>query len=118
MHAGEIVSHPDQVRRETTTEDLAALRRALESVLPALSRCAVIESDVCLFTNTPDHDFVIDHFPGKPQVLVSSACSGHGFKFASAIGEVQADLVSGLPARYDLAPFRITRLTGTGTAGR
>ena len=112
MHSGEIVASADDVRRETTEEDLAALRKALESVLPALGRSAVIESDVCLFTNTPDHDFVIDFFPGLPQVLVSSACSGHGFKFASSVGELQADLVSGISPRFDLSPFRIARLTG------
>jgi sarcosine oxidase len=110
MHSGEIVSHADDVRRETTEDDLAALRQALGSVLPGLSRSPVIESDVCLFTNTSDHDFVIDFVPGFPQVLISSACSGHGFKFASAIGELQADLMMDLPPRYDLSPFRIDRL--------
>ena len=113
MHSGEIVSHADHVRRETTEDDLAALRQALGSVLPDLGRSRVIESDVCLFTNTPDHDFVIDFVPGSPRVLISSACSGHGFKFASAIGELQADLMMDLPPRYDLSPFRIERLKTT-----
>jgi sarcosine oxidase len=114
MHSGEIVSHADEVQREITKNDLDALRSALQSVLPGLSQSAVIETDVCLFTNTPDHDFVIDFVPGFPQVLVSSACSGHGFKFASAIGELQADLVMDLPPRYDLSPFRMTRLAAAG----
>jgi sarcosine oxidase len=114
MHSGEIVSHADDVRRKTTEHDLAALRQALQSVLPGLSQSAVVETDVCLFTNTPDHDFVIDFVPGFPQVLVSSACSGHGFKFASAIGELQADLVMDLPPRYDISPFRMARLARTG----
>jgi sarcosine oxidase len=47
---------------------------------------------VCLYTNTPDYDFLIDRHPIHPQVLIASPCSGHGFKFASAIGEVLADL--------------------------
>jgi len=42
-------------------------------------------------------------------VIVSSACSGHGFKFASAIGEIQADLVMGVPPRFDLNAFSATR---------
>ena len=64
---------------------------------------------MCLFTNTPDHDFIIDFHPQHPQVLVSSPCSGHGFKFASAIGELQADLITSGRTAFDLSPFRIDR---------
>ena len=67
------------------------------------------ESGVCLFTNTPDEHFVVDFHPAHPQVLVSSACSGHGFKFASAIGELQADLLTDATPRFDPSPFRIGR---------
>ena len=82
---------------------------AISPVLPSLARSPVRERDVCLFTNTPDHDFVIDFHPQHPEVLISSACSGHGFKFASVVGEIQADLVTtGHPA-FDLTPFRISR---------
>jgi sarcosine oxidase len=42
-------------------------------------------------------------------VLISSPCSGHGFKFASAIGEVQADLLITGQSSFDLTPFRIDR---------
>ncbi|MDQ3082735.1 MAG: N-methyl-L-tryptophan oxidase, partial [Gemmatimonadota bacterium] len=58
---------------------------------------------------TPDRDFVIDFHPDHPRILVSSACSGHGFKFASVIGEIQADLVTTGGSRFDLSPFRIAR---------
>ncbi|HUQ98396.1 MAG TPA: hypothetical protein VM166_03015, partial [Gemmatimonadaceae bacterium] len=56
-----------------------------------------------------DHDFVIDFHPDHPQVLVSSPCSGHGFKFASAIGELQADLLTKGSTSFDLTPFSIRR---------
>jgi sarcosine oxidase len=42
-------------------------------------------------------------------VVVVSACSGHGFKFATAIGEIVVDLLTGSPSRYDLSLFRMTR---------
>ena len=74
-----------------------------------MSRASVRESDVCLFTNTPDHDFIIDFHPEHPNVLVYSACSGHGFKFASAVGEIQAGLVTGEGSAIDLEPFRLSR---------
>jgi glycine/D-amino acid oxidase-like deaminating enzyme len=46
---------------------------------------------VCMFTNTSDNHFVIDLHPDYPQVSFASPCSGHGFKFASVIGEIMAD---------------------------
>ena len=109
MHSGETVERADDVDREVGEGEIVALRDALAPVLPELSRASVRESDVCLFTNTPDHDFVIDFHPEHPNVLVSSACSGHGFKFASAVGEIQAGLVTGEGSAIDLEPFRLSR---------
>jgi sarcosine oxidase len=53
---------------------------------------------------------VIDRLPGDERVIVASPCSGHGFKFAPAIGEVLADLATGERPRFDLAPFALGRL--------
>jgi sarcosine oxidase len=109
MHSGEIVDSPAQVRRSVADEELEPLRAALRPVLPGLALAAVRERATCLFTNTPDHDFIIDWHPLHPNVLVSSPCSGHGFKFASAVGELQAQLLTDQPTRFDLSPFRIGR---------
>jgi sarcosine oxidase len=109
MHDGETVADPSEVRRTVSEGDVRPLRSALGPILPALAAARVRESDVCLFTNTPDHDFIIDFHPVFPQVLISSPCSGHGFKFASAIGEIQADLVTKGKTEFDLSPFRVAR---------
>jgi sarcosine oxidase len=109
MHRGELISAPDKVDRSVSAGDVGALCAALRPVLPDLADAPVQGSDVCLFTNTPDHDFVIDFHPRHPQVLISSPCSGHGFKFASAIGELQAALLIDGRSRFDLSPFRIDR---------
>lgn len=109
MHRGEMVSAPERVNRIVSDSEVDALRAALHPVLPDLSAAPVSGSDVCLFTNTPDHDFVIDFHPLHPQVLISSPCSGHGFKFASAIGELQAELLLDGRSRFDLTPFRVSR---------
>jgi sarcosine oxidase len=109
MHDGETFEHVDRVRRTIDEKEVTPLRNALRPVLPALAEAAVRESSVCIFTNTPDHDFIVDFHPDYPQVLISSACSGHGFKFASALGEVHADLLTTGRARFDLSPFRIDR---------
>jgi len=109
MHDGETVLDPDEVNRTVEESEVSALRAALRPILPTLSNARVRESDVCLFTNTPDHDFIIDFHPYCPQVLISSPCSGHGFKFASAIGEIQAELLTNGKTEFDLSPFRIDR---------
>jgi sarcosine oxidase len=112
MHDGEIVSGPDNVNRTVDGAEVNSLRAALKPILPALAEAPMLESDVCLFTNTPDHDFIIDFHPSLPQVLISSPCSGHGFKFSSAIGEIQADLLTTGKSAFDLSPFRIGRWAG------
>jgi sarcosine oxidase len=112
MHSGELASAPEKVDRVVTVSDEDALRAAIRPVLPGLSEAPARGSNVCLFTNTPDHDFIIDFHPRHPQVLISSPCSGHGFKFASAIGELQADLLIDGASRFDITPFRIDRFLG------
>ncbi|MDT7951443.1 MAG: N-methyl-L-tryptophan oxidase [Acetobacteraceae bacterium] len=49
----------------------------------------------CMFTNTPDEHFIVDHHPAHPNVVLASPCSDHGYKFCSVMGEIQADLASG-----------------------
>jgi len=112
MHAGETVRHPDKVNRTVGKSEVNPLRAALRPILPEIADSPVRESDVCLFANTPDHDFIIDFHPFFPQVLISSPCSGHGFKFASAIGELQADLLAKGKTDFDLSPFRLDRWIG------
>ena len=109
MHSGEIVDRPEAVRRDVSDDELESLRNALRPVLPRLAGAPVRERGTCIFTNTPDHDFIVDWHPQHSNVLISSPCSGHGFKFASAIGELQADMLTDRPLRFDLAPFRLGR---------
>ena len=66
-------------------------------------------STVCMYTNTPDDHFLIDQHPEAPRVLLASACSGHGFKFASILGELLADRFTDTPSALDLEPFRLDR---------
>jgi len=109
MHDGQAVSDPEKVDRRIKPAEIEALRAALRPILPGIAEAAVLDSSVCLFTNTSDHDFVIDFHPRHRNVLVSSPCSGHGFKFASAIGELQAELVLNGQTTFDLSPFAIGR---------
>ena len=67
------------------------------------------DAKVCPFTNTPDTHFVIDFHPSSPTCSSRVRCLGHGFKFASAIGELQADLLTDGRSRFDLSLFRLAR---------
>lgn len=109
MHGGERATSPSDIRRSASADEVVALRDALRPILPLIADAPIREAAICLFTNTPDHDFLIDRHPHHPQVIVSSPCSGHGFKFASAIGEAQAEMIVDGKSRLDLSPFRISR---------
>ncbi len=108
-HQGELTS-ADAVRRTVDADEIESVRRVLREFLPDANG-AWVTSTVCTYTNTPDFDFIIDVHPRHPrgQVLIVSACSGHGFKFAPAIGDILADLVIDGRTDVDLAPFRLPR---------
>jgi monomeric sarcosine oxidase len=81
------------------------LRERVRSALPTLDPQPV-SAETCLYTTTPDEDFVIDV---RGPLVVASPCSGHGFKFAPLVGETLACLASGRTPPVDIAPFRLDR---------
>lgn len=107
-HRGESVS-ADAVRREVSEQEVERARRYLARWMPAADG-GYVRSAVCLYTNAPDGDFIIDRHPAHPSVLLASPCAGIGFKFAPTIGEILADLVQGRKPSFDLAPFALSRL--------
>jgi sarcosine oxidase len=106
MHHAGAATTPDAVNRTVSPAENTAARELLEQVMPGAGG-EVAESRVCLYTNTPDHHFVIDW--ADDRVLVVSPCSGHGFKFAISIGEIVGTLVMGERSWLDLAPFSLKR---------
>ena len=94
----------DPEHRDRSIDPLA-LRRVLdyaERWLPGADASAPTAT-TCLYTTTPDHDFVVDR---DGPVTVLAGFSGHGFKFAPAIGELAADLVEGEPGARRFALHR------------
>lgn len=94
-------------------EDEAVLRTGVARYFPAANG-PTLSLKTCMFTNTPDEHFILDHYPGLPQVVLASPCSGHGFKFASALGEVLADLALDGRSDLDLEMFRLARFDPAG----
>jgi sarcosine oxidase len=108
-HHGGLTGDDAKACREATGVDIADLRGFAARHLPrANGRLA--SSAVCFYTNTPDQHFVIDRHPEHRNVIVVSACSGHGFKFATVVGEIVADLVQDVVPQFDLSMFRIERV--------
>jgi len=106
-HQDETVD-PDAYERTVSAADETLIRAALADHLPAANgrRLAAM---TCLYTVSPDGDFLIDRLPGCPQVIIVSPCSGHGFKFAPVIGEIVAELVTTGATRHDIGRFSLAR---------
>jgi sarcosine oxidase len=106
-HRDEAVE-PDSYDTRVSADDEAAIRAGIAEHLPAANG-VLLGASTCLYTMTPDGDFVIDRLPGAPQVVVVSPCSGHGFKFAPVIGEIAADLALDGATRHDISRFTLAR---------
>jgi sarcosine oxidase len=106
-HGGETTTI-DTVRRDVDHRDIDPIRAVLERHMPAAAG-RFLRARTCVYTNTPDRHFIIDRHPDHPAVMVVSPCSGHGFKYAAAIGESVAHLVADEPAPVDLSFFSVDR---------
>jgi sarcosine oxidase len=99
---------PREDDRTPSPRQVALIRECLERYLPdAAGEPLTLKG--CVYSVTPDEDFIIDTVPGVPQAVFASCCSGHGFKFASAIGEILADLSTSGRSAFDLTPFALDR---------
>ena len=107
-HHGGRLSSRDEVVRRVDADEAHRFRAFVEAYFPVLPD-GPVESSVCTYTNTPDGHFILDRHPAYADVFLVSACSGHGFKFAPAIGELIADTVTGREPRVDARFFRLGR---------
>ncbi|XP_075296125.1 peroxisomal sarcosine oxidase [Opisthocomus hoazin] len=91
--------------------NIALLSSFISSYLPRLEpRPAVMES--CLYTNTPDGDFILDRHPKFSNIIIGAGFSGHGFKLAPVVGKLLCELSLGEEPSHSTAPFAITRFPG------
>lgn len=94
LHYPGAVTDPHDVDRNINTDDTDPVVRFLHRYLP--NSCeSVTDTSTCLYSNSPDENFIIDNLPGmEDAVCVAGGFSGHGFKFVSVVGEILADLAS------------------------
>jgi sarcosine oxidase len=107
-HGGRTVD-PDAIDRAATAEDEQTVRDFLGRYMP-LANGRKLDARVCMYTNTPDENFVLGLDPRDPRVVIASPCSGHGFKFSNVIGVIAADLVVDESTPFDIDFLDPTRV--------
>ncbi|NXC27489.1 SOX oxidase, partial [Campylorhamphus procurvoides] len=101
----------DQAPSGASHPDIALLSNFINSYLPGLEpQPAVVET--CMYTNTPDEDFILDRHPKFSNIIIGAGFSGHGFKLAPVVGKLLCELSLGEEPSHDMAPFRISRFPG------
>jgi sarcosine oxidase len=104
FRAGGDPCDPETIDREVREEEIGFIRSYLEKHVSELAgRC--LDARACMYTNTPDLHFVISLHPELEQVAIACGFSGHGYKFASVVGEILADLATDGATRHPIDLF-------------
>ena len=98
-------------RYQPREDEIDNLRSVLQEYIPG-SAGTLLETTVCLYTNSPDGHFIIGPLPGHDHVTIACGFSGHGFKFASVIGEILADLATDGTTAHPIDFLRPDRFQG------
>jgi sarcosine oxidase len=102
-------TEPDGAQHPATPEEAVLMRRhVIGDRLPWLGPTP-LRTVSCLYTSTRASRFVIDRHPAHENVMIVSACSGHGFKHSPAVGEAVAKWIAGQSPGVDLRPFQYPR---------
>jgi len=90
-HGRGATTNPDTVNRTPTQADHNEVRNIAKQYIPKATG-PTLSTRICLYTNSPDGHFIIDKHPATGRAIIACGFSGHGFKFATVIGEALADL--------------------------
>ena len=107
---------PESFDFEPNERDEQILREFADRYFPTAAG-PTMTLKACMFTNSPDGHFIIGHHPSMEQVTFAAGFTGHGYKFASVIGEIMADLAQRGYTRHDISlfdPARFGRRAGLG----
>lgn len=105
---------PTNGKRIPSPEAIQQARDYLALRFPALKDAPLLESRVCQYENSPDHDFIVDRHPHADNAWLVGGGSGHGFKHGPALGEMVAKLV--LNNETPNSVFRLSRFSGSTPA--
>jgi len=113
-HAGGELVDLETVDRSTRPGENRDCLELAARVLPGVTS-RVMKSAVCLYAMTPDTDFIVDRHPLLPRVAIGGGFSGHGFKFAPAIGELLTELIVD-PVAESIPRLQLSRFERAGVA--
>jgi sarcosine oxidase len=116
IHGSHDVCTPAAVDRAIHPEDIVRIRRKLTARIPSLQG-ELLRAQTCLYTMTPDENFVIGPHPQIANCTVACGFSGHGFKFSSVVGEILADLATMGRTSHPLDIFNPQRFTADASSG-
>lgn len=88
--------------------DEGDLRDMLKTYMPGANG-KLIQGKTCLYTNSSDHDFIVDYHPENQHVIFACGFSGHGFKFGSVMGEVLSQMALEGQSEFDISIFSLKR---------
>jgi sarcosine oxidase len=108
IHGSDVVCTPETVDRSIHTSDIQRIFKQLKVRMPALDG-ELLRAQTCLYTMSPDEHFVIGPHPGFASCTVACGFSGHGFKFATVVGEILADLAMKGTTAHPIGLFSPTR---------
>ncbi len=108
FHHSYIYLDVDEYKQEPNEEITNKLRGYLKKNIPDLAGES-FGPTTCLYTTTPDHDFIVDLIPNYPNIAIAAGFSGHGFKFAIGIGKALADLIIHNKTDMKIEHLAITR---------
>lgn len=109
FNGGEPHAHPSVIDYNPDEATVQRVRDAIGDHLPVAKHGKRINWRICLYTQTPDADFVIDHHPATERVVIGAGFSGHGFKFSALIGKILADLATHGTTPHDISLFAVKR---------
>jgi sarcosine oxidase len=104
----QFISDPDNMPRSLSSADEQPVLEFLREFLPS-PKLRQTKFSVCMYTMSPDGNFIIDHHPNFPNVVFAAGFSGHGFKFASVFGEILADLAMQHETTHPIDFLRLNR---------
>ena len=104
------VQNINQIDYTPSLDWIEKVRVFLNQYLPDANG-ELIETRRCLYTMTPDKDFIVDHHPENSNILIATGFSGHGFKFTTLIGKILTDLIVKNKTDCDLSLFQINRFS-------
>jgi len=84
---------PNSPQRQVTAEEEARIRDFVRKTFPALADAPIVFTRICLYCDTHDGHFWIARDPDRAGLVIAAGDSGHGFKFAPALGDIIADAV-------------------------